>query len=284
MTPMVRQSVWNAQLALSEHCDKIMVQNLEVTVNAGKDVWGRNKPQRALISVVVTLSQKFASASTTDTVDESTIHYGILSKAVQARLQTASSRWEPTAMFSTIVADAVREVAGTTPIHAIETSVYFIKGGMFGDGVGHHTSTLEGTNVRSSVLYLRNVRIPCLIGVNSNERLQKQPVVVNLWVECLPQFSSRADDYPELETFLFSVCSRQTVAVDMDTDKTQQISATEFQTLESMLEWTIQQLRQQFFTQPEDQALVLRLRIEKPLAVPFADAPAVEITRPVRLD
>ncbi|KAH4035473.1 hypothetical protein HBI80_039510 [Parastagonospora nodorum] len=266
MTQVVRQSVWDAQLALSEHCDKIMVQNLEVTVNAGKDVWGRNKPQRALISVIVTLSQKFASASTTDTVDESTIHYGLLSKAVQARLQTASSRWEPTAMFSTIVADAVRGMAGTTPIYAVETSVYYIKGGMFGDGVGHHTSTLEGTNVRSSVLHLRNVRIPCLIGVNSNERLQKQPVVVNLWVECLPDFSSRADDYPELETFLFS-----------------QISATEFQTLESMLEWTIQQLRQHFFTKAEDQDLVLRLRIEKPLAVPFADAPAVEITRPVRL-
>jgi hypothetical protein len=52
--------------------------------------------------------------------------------------------------------------------------------------------------------------------------------------------------------------------------------------LESMLEWTIQRLREQFFTREEDQDLVLRLRIEKPLAVPFADAPAVEITRPLR--
>jgi hypothetical protein len=68
----------------------------------------------------------------------------------------------------------------------------------------------------------------------------------------------------------------------IDTDLLQQISATEFQTLESMLEWTIQVLREQFFTREEDQNLVLRLRIEKPLAVPFADAPAVEITRPIR--
>jgi hypothetical protein len=65
-------------------------------------------------------------------------------------------------------------------------------------------------------------------------------------------------------------------------DLLQQISATEFQTLESMLEWTIQVLREQFFTREEDRNLVLRLRIEKPLAVPFADAPAVEITRPIR--
>jgi hypothetical protein len=62
----------------------------------------------------------------------------------------------------------------------------------------------------------------------------------------------------------------------------QNISASEFQTLETMLEWTVQLLRKQFFTREEDQDSIIRLRIEKPLAVPFADAPAVEITRPVR--
>jgi hypothetical protein len=49
-----------------------------------------------------------------------------------------------------------------------------------------------------------------------------------------------------------------------------------------MLEWTVQLLRKQFFIREEDQHSTIRLRIEKPLAVPFADAPAVEITRPVR--
>jgi hypothetical protein len=65
-------------------------------------------------------------------------------------------------------------------------------------------------------------------------------------------------------------------------DTKQNISASEFQTLESMLEWTVQSLRKQFFTREEDQDSIIRLRIEKPLAVPFADAPAVEIMRPVR--
>jgi dihydroneopterin aldolase len=207
MAQTVRQSRWDAQLALSEHSDKIIVQNLEVTVNAGKDVWGRQKAQRALITVIVTLGQKFASASKTDTVDESTIHYGILSKAVQARLQNFSSEWVPTAGISALVADSIRQVAGSTPIHAIETDICYLKGSMFGDGAGHRTSRIEATDLRSNVLYLRNVRIPCLIGVNSNERLQKQPVVLNLWVECLPHPGSRADDYPELETFLFKVYS-----------------------------------------------------------------------------
>jgi dihydroneopterin aldolase len=62
----------------------------------------------------------------------------------------------------------------------------------------------------------------------------------------------------------------------------QEISATDFQTIESMLEWVVQLLRQQFFTKEEDKDAWIKLRIEKPMAVPFADAPAVEITRPVR--
>jgi dihydroneopterin aldolase len=70
---------------------------------------------------------------------------------------------------------------------------------------------------------------------------------------------------------------------DLQANTTQQISATEFKTLESMLEWTVHVLREQFFNREGDKSSWIRLRIEKPLAVPFADAPAVEITRPVAL-
>jgi dihydroneopterin aldolase len=210
MISLVRQTVWDAELARSEHFDKILVQNLEVTVNAGKDVWGRKKKQRALISVTVTLEDKFASASSTDTVDNSTIHYGILSKAIQARFAADHQEWMSTSQLSSSIAESVRTVAGSTGIHAIETNVRYLKGCMFGDGAGHITSKIEKMDMCSSVLYLHNVRIPCLIGVNSNERLQKQPVVVNLWIDGVD--GSRIDDYPELESLLFSVCARKRVA------------------------------------------------------------------------
>ena len=66
------------------------------------------------------------------------------------------------------------------------------------------------------------------------------------------------------------------------TDMPQLISESSYQTIESLLAWVIEELKQKFFTREEDQDAWIRLRIEKPLAVPFADAPAVEITRPVR--
>ncbi|KAF2822407.1 hypothetical protein CC86DRAFT_329934 [Ophiobolus disseminans] len=262
MANLVRQPFWNAELAQSEHFDKIIVQNLEVIVNAGTDVWGRKKKQRALISVTVTLTTDFASASSTDTVDDSTVHYGVLSKAIQALVADESREWVSTPQLSWSIAESVRKVAGSTGVHAIETNICYIKGSMFGDGAGLITSKIETSGAYSNVLYLRNVHIPCLIGVNSNERLQKQPVVLNIWVDGVDM--SRVDEYAQLETLLFD-----------------QISTTDFKTLESMLEWAIKLVRDKFFTRDGDKDSWIRLRIEKPLAVPFADAPAVEITRPV---
>lgn len=44
----------------------------------------------------------------------------------------------------------------------------------------------------------------------------------------------------------------------------------------------MEELQRNFFTRDEDENVWVKLRIAKPLAVPFADAPAVEIMRPVR--
>ncbi|USP76403.1 hypothetical protein yc1106_03677 [Curvularia clavata] len=264
MAEVVPQAFWNAQLVLSGPSDKIMVQNLQVVVNAGRDVWGREKRQRALISVTLSLEKQFASASSTDSVDDSTVHYGTLSKAIQARFSDDGMAWSSTAALSAAVSQCIRDVAGSTEIRAIETNVCYQKGSMLGEGAGHMTSCLEKKGTRSSVLYLRNIRIPCLIGVNSNERLQKQPVDVNIWVDGIAD--SRVDDYPQLESLLFEL-----------------ISGSSFQTIESLVAWVIEELRLKFFTQEADQGAWIKLRVGKPHAVPFADAPAVEITRLVRL-
>jgi dihydroneopterin aldolase len=64
----------------------------------------------------------------------------------------------------------------------------------------------------------------------------------------------------------------------------QLISDSSFQTIESLLAWLVDELREKFFTKEADDDAWIRLRIAKPHAVPFADAPAVEIMRPVRVD
>jgi dihydroneopterin aldolase len=218
MAQVVRKSLWDAQVAQSGHYDKIIVNNLEVVVNAGKDVWGRQKSQRARISVTLTLGEQFTSASSTDSVDNSTVHYGTLSKAVQAQLQKDASTWMSTPDLSSSIFQAVQKVAGSAKIYAIETEVCYVKGSMFGDGISYITSVVNDSQLQSNVLHLRDVRIPCVIGVNSNERLQKQPVVVNLWIDGIPR--TRVDSYAELETLLSDVSvSLNTKFEDVVTDR-----------------------------------------------------------------
>jgi dihydroneopterin aldolase len=203
MARVLRRAQWDGEVVRSGHMDKIMVQNLEVVVNAGFDVWGRQKKQRALISVKLTLGEQFDSASSTDSVDESTVHYGTLSKAIQQEFNDKHAPWMGTADLATRVARCVSHVAKSAEVYAIETEICYIKGSMFGEGAGYVFSSIETSKNRSEVLYLRNISIPCLIGVNANERLQKQPVVVNAWIDKVAR--SRVDSYPELESLLSKV-------------------------------------------------------------------------------
>jgi hypothetical protein len=45
----------------------------------------------------------------------------------------------------------------------------------------------------------------------------------------------------------------------------------------------VHELRANYFDfEPEYNDVSIRLRVEKPMAVPFADAPSIEVVRPVR--
>jgi FolB domain-containing protein len=197
----VRQAVWTARMADFDVADKIEVRSLEVTVNAGVDVWGRQKEQRALITATLTLARPFDSAAEADALDKSTVHYGKLSKDIRSCVQNRSS-WEDTGSLSASISTQIMETAGHTALLSTEVDIFYPKGSMLGDGAGFLSSS-SSAGLVSSVLYLRNVRIPCLIGVNSNERTAKQPVVVNLWIECIRR--SRTDDYVKLESVVVDV-------------------------------------------------------------------------------
>jgi len=67
----------------------IRVTNLQTTAKVGTDAWGiSGKIQPVLISVSVSLRHPFSTASKKDSVDESTLHYGKLSKAILEAART----------------------------------------------------------------------------------------------------------------------------------------------------------------------------------------------------
>ncbi|KAK7186773.1 hypothetical protein DPSP01_001123 [Paraphaeosphaeria sporulosa] len=258
---VVPKIVWQAQPAQVAVTDKIIVRNLQASVDAGVDVWGRPKKQRALLTVTLSLTKSFDSAAEADALDNSTVHYGILSKAIQAYADGQAGRL-PTGQLAHDISNVVQDTAGDTPLASVEVAIFYPKGSMFGDGAEFSLGRSISEERMYTQLHLRNVQIPCLIGVNANERQQKQPVIVNIWVDCLA--AHRHDDYQRLETAVVDV-----------------ISSSSFETLESLTTTVINHLRSNFFTDASDDRSLVRLQIEKPHAVPAADAPVIEIVRPV---
>lgn len=163
--------------------DKIIVRNLSVTANAGRDAWGRKKEQPALVSVAIHLASNFESASSGDTVDSSTIHYGQLSKLLVSEIERRRDVWHSTHELVTDLEKEVGRLADDSTIQATEVDILYPKGTLLGEGSGlkmlfyNHSPTLSDIG---SVYYLKNIKIPCIIGVNEHERRYKQPVVVNV--------------------------------------------------------------------------------------------------------
>lgn len=215
--------------------------------------------QPVLLTISASLSQSIDAAAEADAVNESTVHYGKLSKNVALTVENAASTWLTSLELAWFVAGAVFTTAPPGSLVACEVDVFYPKASMLGDGAGYIRSVDNFNDTISRVLYLKNVRIPCIIGVNIHERLLKQPVVVNLWVDCLPVHQT--DEYTKVEQLLINT-----------------IESSSFETLESLATMVVAQLRRDIFH--PDGGANIRLRVEKPMAVPFADAPAIEIFRP----
>ncbi|KAF2141794.1 uncharacterized protein K452DRAFT_33789 [Aplosporella prunicola CBS 121167] len=272
-----------AALARWPHsADQISVTGLKTTAPAGRDLWGRKKPQPLEVSVTVAVARPFDTAAQADAVDASTVHYGLLSKSVlgniaaaaQAQTQAQAQGQERETWLSTIAvahaaSKAILANAPLANLAAAEVKVRYPKASTQGEGAGavftlfYNREEQEQEQGRlaalSQVLYLENVRIPTLIGVNPNERLKKQLVVASLWIDKLA--AGAADCYVEVEDLLVST-----------------IESTTFETLEALAETVSRRLFADFISR-ESPGSGLFLRLEKPSAVPFADAPAIQVYR-----
>jgi dihydroneopterin aldolase len=235
------KTAWELAVLTKEPHSVIRVRNLQANVQVGTDAWGRNgKTQPVLISVSASLREPFDTASTEDMVNNSTIHYGILGKAIL----------EATGTFGNIGLKQIGSPAITSTGHSLrsflehlsvqltgcetagndvlrpsgprtlepsllqtfEIEVALPKASLFGNGVSLSSTTLYGFESERAgrphcrTLKLRGLRVPTLIGVNSNERLAKQIVVANIDLE---QWEIKTDCYTEIEEIVVKVMSCQ---------------------------------------------------------------------------
>ncbi|KAF2458222.1 Dihydroneopterin aldolase-domain-containing protein [Lineolata rhizophorae] len=255
------QDEWDRDFPPIRH-DIVAVRNLAVTALAGKDVWGRSKSQPAFVSVWLFLSNQFASAAAGDVLDESTVHYGNLSKNIMEEVarHRNQNEWKTTSQLADLILDAaMRTDDRRNIIDSGKVQISYPKASMLGDGVEYCVSSALKAGAAAPRLYLKNLRVPAVIGVNSHERNLRQVVVANIWIEGVHREAS--DSYSLLERVV-----------------TTTLEASSFETLETLAVKIAQEVIKGFI-EPVSPGAKVRVRLEKPSAVPFADAPLVEICR-----
>jgi dihydroneopterin aldolase len=228
----------------------VAVRNHSTTLqHAGHDAWNRaHKPQPCLISASVAFLAPFSTAAAHDKLGGDTVHYGLLSKAVLGCVQEFDAELKKAAAAGMMGERerGVQEVLGEVwceltgleldgrpavgmeeekpvldlgRVRVVSVTVGLPKGSLLGEGVSVTASAVFGEDgsgvmeARAMALEVKGLRVPTLVGVNANERLARQFVVVTVTVEGL---TTKEDIYTEIEgdvvrvsaflRWLFDVC------------------------------------------------------------------------------
>lgn len=231
-------SSWQVRAEAGEPFAVIRVRDLQGTLKAGTDAWGRpNKTQPVVVSAELSMAQPFDGASATDTVGDDTVHYGHLAKALLGSLDMVNSlvekRGGPFSLWFALLhiyeqltgyrldhreripEDVVRTSQGGTlrqqleRVRCMDITLTLPKGSLLGDGVSiSRAMVFEAARpvVWSETLRIHGLRVPTLIGVNPNERKAKQVVKTDVEIEGYKSNAVGEDDiYVELESVVVKV-------------------------------------------------------------------------------
>ncbi|KAL8304028.1 hypothetical protein RB597_004637 [Gaeumannomyces tritici] len=293
------RSSWQVRAAAGEPYAVVRVRNLQATVHAAQDAWGRaSKAQPLLVSAEVSMRDTFEGSSAADAVAADTVHYGTLSKVILASLEryrqpppgqddaddgngrslrdVLDTIWSGLTGLTIDGARSPSRRAGdgapfldASRVRFMSVTVTLPKASLLGDGVSltatsvfEQDGSLQRVDVFGMCLRLHGLRVPTLIGVNPNERLAKQFVVTDIEVD---KFDYAPDAYTALEALAVNI-----------------IGESAFETLEALGSHLARAIMADFrplATQTYSGPLGWQVKIsmEKPTAVPFADAPSVEI-------
>ncbi|KAF6840102.1 dihydroneopterin aldolase family protein [Colletotrichum plurivorum] len=231
MTSTRLASSWQVRAEAGEPFAVIRVRDLQATIDAGTDAWGRkNKSQPVLVSAELSMAKPFDAASLSDSVSDDTVHYGLLAKAILASLERINARPRSAEAPSHVsLAGALDQIwadltgvrlggeadaasAGflgsrISAVRYLNLSVALPKASLLGSAVSLSASAVFSPSssplaVRSSCLRIHGLRVPTLIGVNDNERLAKQIVGADVEIE---KFDAAEDIYVGIESIVVRI-------------------------------------------------------------------------------
>ncbi|TGZ85037.1 Dihydropteroate synthase [Ascodesmis nigricans] len=232
----------------SKNRDLIFVRNLELAAQVGKDCWSRTKPQPLSISLF--LRSSVALAGSTDHLPYS-IHYGTVTKRVTKLVEGKKEGFESLQHLAEDISQLVLspELGGSWIKVVAEQPKALLRADCAGVSLVRGAAQKE--DGEEDVVYIRDLHLRCIIGINPWEMEFEQQVLVNLTL-----FQPLEKDFRE-------------IALHVE----KYVEKSNFLTLEA------------FVTNVAREIVVncgvekVTVRAEKPRALTFAAAPGVEVTR-----
>ncbi|KAG0046063.1 trifunctional dihydropteroate synthetase [Gryganskiella cystojenkinii] len=251
--------------------DKICIKDLTVRNIIGVDAWERSKRQPIIINLVVYTS--VSQAGDTDHLPYS-IHYGVLCKTVEAHSEKSEFR------SVEALADSIARVV-ITKCHAPKITVRIDKprallhAASAGVEITRQRSDYTEDQLagivptplkfnRHDIIFVKDLKLSCIIGVNPWEREEEQIVVLNLQI--YPGFDDAEDRKPD---YVSSTHNYRTIVRTI----TKYIEASSYKTVEAFVTSVARIAIEKCHVSK------ITVKMEKPSAIVFAGSAGVEITR-----
>ncbi|KAF2105001.1 tetrahydrobiopterin biosynthesis enzymes-like protein [Rhizodiscina lignyota] len=174
--------------------DTIFLRNLTLSAIVGLDAWhreGREQPVVIDLRVSYDLRAAGASDAVSDTVSYSTIAKQLRATAAE-NSENGGNIYDLSMKILEDILDVVDPKSETTEDqtqHDVYIGIRLPRASLLAEGgIGYSYAVTKATryNLRdySDKFFVDGIKIPCIIGVNPHERLQKQNVIVDLtfWV------------------------------------------------------------------------------------------------------
>ncbi|PTB62969.1 hypothetical protein BBK36DRAFT_1162748 [Trichoderma citrinoviride] len=294
---------WRVRFLAGQPPAVVRVRNLQTSIAGPSDAWNRKgRPQPLCVSASVMLKEAFDTSSSADRVESDTVHYGLLSKAILASLESQQQQHldaqKLASAAGTSQSSSLRDVVNTiwndltgqdgngrskvteeepetnasflkpSTIRCLELTVHLPKASLLGGGVSLTRIALFGRDgesrpqPRGMSLKIHDLRVPTLIGVNDNERKAKQVVVATIEID---KFNIDEDVFTMIEAEAVEVMSKST-----------------FETLEALANTLAFRLASYLHSSQAGSMIrkgwPIKIALEKPIAVVLADAACVQLS------
>jgi len=161
--------------------DTIYLRNLHLRAAIGPDRWHRSGKEQPVI-LSLRLTHDVVDAAAKDDVDK-TLNYGVLCREVTNHVSKSEGKWAlhecAYEVGKMAVAWAKKETAAGG-LKDVQVEILLPKGALRVEGGLGIEVSMRGYQVTAQTLVVKELKVPCIIGVNAHERVEKQIVVVNL--------------------------------------------------------------------------------------------------------